>query len=92
MAGPLYAADPPETLRSEELDGLTAIFHRRSGLTHILAPPAPQILDALARGPAGAAEIVARISEKFDLAEEDSEAAIAARLAELEAAGLVWRA
>ena len=91
MAGPLYAADPPETIRAEELDGLTAIFHRRSGLTHILAPPAPQILDALARGPADPAEILARISEQFDLAAEDGEAAIAARLAELEAAGLVWR-
>lgn len=91
MAGPLYAADPPETIRTEELDGLTAIFHRRSGLTHILAPPAPQILAALARGPAGPAEILARIAERFDLAGDDSEGAIAARLGELEAAGLVWR-
>ena len=56
MAASLYAADPPETIRTFELEGLTLLYHRRSGLTHILAPPAPQILTALARGPASAAD------------------------------------
>ncbi len=92
MAASLYAADPPETLRSVELEGLTLVYHRRSGLTHILAPPAPQILAALAAGPASAAEIVERIGEGFEVEADDPAAAIAARLAELEAAGLVWRA
>jgi PqqD family protein of HPr-rel-A system len=91
MAASLYAADPPESLRTVELEGLTLLYHRRSGLTHILAPPAPQILAALAAGPADATEIVARIGEDFELDSEDPAAAIAARLAELEAAGLVWR-
>ena len=91
MAASLYAADPPETLRTVELEGLTLLYHRRSGLTHILAPPAPQILAALAAGPADAAEIAARIGERFELESEDPRASIAARLAELEAAGLVWR-
>jgi PqqD family protein of HPr-rel-A system len=91
MAASLYAADPPETLRLVELEGLTLLYHRRSGLTHILAPPAPQILAALAAGPADAAAIVARIGADFEVEAEDPAAAIAARLAELEAAGLVWR-
>jgi PqqD family protein of HPr-rel-A system len=91
MAASLYAADPPETVRSVELEGLTLLYHRRSGLTHILAPPAPQILAALAAGPADSAEIVARIAADFDVEAEDPAGAIAARLAELEAAGLVWR-
>jgi PqqD family protein of HPr-rel-A system len=91
MAASLYAADPPETVRTVELEGLTLLYHRRSGLTHILAPPAPQILAALAAGPASPAEIAARIGEEFELEAEDPAAAIAARLAELEAAGLVWR-
>jgi PqqD family protein of HPr-rel-A system len=91
MAASLYAADPPETLRFVELEGLTLLYHRRSGLTHILAPPAPQILAALAAGPADAAGIIARIGTDFEVAAEDPGAAIAARLAELEAAGLVWR-
>ncbi|HEX8667111.1 MAG TPA: HPr-rel-A system PqqD family peptide chaperone [Allosphingosinicella sp.] len=91
MAGARYAADPPRLIRSVELDGLTAIYHRRSGLTHILAPPAPQILEALAGEPGTAAEIAARIGERFEIAEEDVASALEARLGELEAAGLVWR-
>jgi PqqD family protein of HPr-rel-A system len=89
VAGPRYVADSPEASRTLELDGLTALYHRPSGLTHILAPPAPQILAALAGRPGDAAEIVARIAADFELEAEDTEAAIAARLAELEAAGLV---
>jgi PqqD family protein of HPr-rel-A system len=91
MAASLYAADPAETLSFVELEGLTLLYHRRSGLTHILAPPAPQILAALAAGPADAAAIVDRIAAAFELEADDPAAAIAARLAELEAAGLVWR-
>ena len=91
MAASLYAADPPETLHSVALEGLTLLYHRRSGLTHILAPPAPQILAALAAGPADAAGIVERIGADFEVEAEDPARAIAARLSELEAAGLVWR-
>jgi PqqD family protein of HPr-rel-A system len=91
MAATLYAADPLETMRTVELEGLTLLYHRVSGLTHFLAPPAPQILSALSDGPASAAQIAARISEAYEIESEDPPAAIAARLAELEAAGLVWR-
>jgi PqqD family protein of HPr-rel-A system len=89
LSGPRYVADTPDTVRVVELDGLTALYHRPSGLTHILAPPAPQILSALAGKPGDAAEIVARIAADFELEAEDAEGAIGARLAELEAAGLV---
>jgi len=81
-----------EASRIVALDGLVALYHRPSGLTHILAPPAPQILEALAGRPGDATEIVARIAADFELEAEDAEAAIGARLAELEAAGLVRRA
>ncbi len=91
MAASLYAADPPEAMRVEQLEGLTLLYHRKSGLTHFLAPPAPQILAALAAGPASAAEIATRMGESFEIESEDPAAAIAARLAELEAAGLVRR-
>lgn len=91
MAASLYAADPPEAMRTAEVEGLTLLYHRKSGLTHFLAPPAPQILAALAMGPASAAAIAARMGEIFDIESEDPAAAIGARLAELEAAGLVWR-
>jgi PqqD family protein of HPr-rel-A system len=91
MAGPLYAADPPELMREVELEGLTLLYHRPSGQTHILAPPAPQILAALAAGPAVPAEVAVRMAQSFEIEGDDPAAIIAARLAELEAAGLVWR-
>ncbi len=92
MAGPVYIADPSEAVRAFELDGLIALFHRPSGMTHILAAPAPQILAALAEAPGDAAAIVERMAEAFEILAEDKEAAIEARLAELEAAGLLRRA
>jgi PqqD family protein of HPr-rel-A system len=92
MAGPRYIADSPELSRRLGLDGLTLLYHRPSGMTHILAPPAPQILSALAAGPADAAVLLERMAGEFEVEAEDSAAALEARLAELEAAGLVRRA
>jgi PqqD family protein of HPr-rel-A system len=90
MAGPRYIADPEGLIRKVELDSLTALFHLPSGMTHIVAPPAPQILDALAGSSADAEELAERLSASFEI--EGGEEAMAARLAELEAAGLVRRA
>ena len=93
MAQILYHADPPEERCLVQLDGLTALFHRPSGTTHILAPPAPEILDALADGPGSPATILARLERKFALADDEGSLdALASRLAELERAGLVWQA
>lgn len=92
MAGPRFIADSAEQVRKVELDGLTALFHLPSGMTHILAPPAPQILDALAGRSGDVAEIIVRMRAHFDIEAEDETEAVAARLAELEAAGLVRRA
>jgi PqqD family protein of HPr-rel-A system len=90
MAGPRYIADPPALVRRVELDGHTALFHAPSGISHILAPPAPQILEALAGEAADADALLARIGARFEV--EGGAEALRARLAELEAAGLVSRA
>jgi PqqD family protein of HPr-rel-A system len=90
MAGPLYIADPQDEVKAVPLDGLTAVFHRPSGNTHLLAPPAPQILEALAGSAADAEGLLVRIADRFEI--EGGAEALAARLAELEAAGLVRRA
>ena len=90
MAGPVYIADEEGAVRAVPLDGLVALFHAPSGMTHIVAPPAPQILEALREGPGDARAILARITELYDVDGDDD--AIRARLAELEAAGLVRRA
>jgi PqqD family protein of HPr-rel-A system len=103
MAGAVYIADPEAAIHAVALDGLTLLFHAPSGMTHIVAAPAPEILGALREGPANAAELMRRLRMRFDLeggagAEAPGsgsgagEAAIHARLDELEAAGLVRRA
>lgn len=92
MALPVFAADPPQELRIVPLDGLVALFHLPSGTTHVVAPPAPQILEALHQGPGDARSILARIAARYEIEEGEAREAIAARLGELEAAGLVRRA
>jgi PqqD family protein of HPr-rel-A system len=90
MPDPVYAADPPGALRRVDLDGLAALFHAPSGMTHVVASPASEILEALAEGPADAEAILGRMRRRYEL--DGDAAAVAARLAELEQAGLVWRA
>jgi PqqD family protein of HPr-rel-A system len=86
MADPVYIAGEA---RAVALDGLTVLYHEPSGMTHIVAPPVPEILDALRAGPADAAELLRRLRERFAF---EGEEAIHARLDELELAGLVQRA
>jgi PqqD family protein of HPr-rel-A system len=85
-----YQAAPPETLRIVPLDALTLIYHRSSGITHIVDSPVPEILETLADGPLAPPELLVRLGEAFDLADADPEA-LAARLDELAAVGLVER-
>lgn len=83
-----YRAPPPEALLTTGLDALTAVFHRPSGITHLLASPAPEILALLAETPLDADDLLARLAARFDLADADRDALVA-RLDELVAAGLV---
>lgn len=89
MAGPAYIADAESAVTAVALDGLTVLFHASSGMTHIVASPAPEILAALRQGPADAGELLRRLRARFDF---DGDEAIHARLGELETAGLVRRA
>lgn len=91
MTGPAYTADPPAARTSVALETLVTIFHAPSGMTHLLAPPAPEILDALAQGPADAATILARLADGHAIEGDDALLSVSARLDELEASGLVWR-
>jgi len=91
MAGSTYIADADVLACTELLEGLTILFQAQSGRTHILAPPAPEILEALAGRAGDADAVLERIGARFELDAEDAAGAIAARLAELEGAGLVHR-
>jgi len=83
-----FRAPPVEALLIAELDAFTAIFHRPSGITHLLASPAPEILAALATDTLDVDALLARLSARFDIGDPRREA-LAARLDELAAAGLV---
>ncbi len=91
MSGARYRAAPPSALRVVPLDALTLIYHRASGITHIVDAPVPEILDILGAAALTPAELLARLEAEFDLADGDR-AALAARLDELVVAGLVERA
>ena len=73
------------------LDEFTAVYHRASGITHLLTEPAPQILAILGEGGLSLDALLDRLGLDYDLADGTREA-LAARLAELVEAGLVERA
>jgi len=91
VSQPRYVADPDGEVRTVQLDGLALLFHRPSGMTHIVAPPAPQILEALRLGPADIGELLGRLRAWYDFEVDEDMEALEARVAELEAAGLVAR-
>ena len=91
MTGARFQTDPEECVRTVALDGLSVLFHAPSGMTHLVAPPAPPSLEALRLGPADAGEILARMRAWYDLEGAEAADAVEARLEELEAAGLVSR-
>ena len=70
------------------LDEFTAVYHRASGITHLLTEPAPQILAILGEGGLSLDALLGRLGLDYDLADGTCEA-LAARLAELVEAGLV---
>ncbi len=83
----IYKAPSADALLVAPLDAFTAVFHRASGITHLLTEPAPQILQALGDGLTLDA-LLARLAADYDLADADRDA-LAARLDELVVSGLV---
>lgn len=88
-----YRAEEAANLLIRPLDALTLIYHRRSGMTHVVASPVPEMLRAMESDAVGAPELLARLSRDYDLSGEGEAllAAIAARLEELAALGLAER-
>lgn len=86
-----YRAADRASLRIVPLDVLTALYHRASGQTHIVEAPVPEILTALGDETLGIPAILERLARDYALVDPDP-AALADRLEELAAAGLVTRA
>ena len=85
-----YRAAPADTMLAVQLDMLTAIYHRASGQTHLMASPAPEILAVLAGGESSAEALLDRLRVEYDLVDADR-ASLIARLEELVETGLVER-
>ena len=83
-----YAAPPADAILVAELDAFTALFHRASGITHLLVSPAPEIIGALSVEPLSLDALLVALTRDYDLADADH-VALAARVDELVAAGLV---
>jgi PqqD family protein of HPr-rel-A system len=87
---PSYRAEPASERIVQPLDMMTLIYQRRSGVTHIVAEPVPEILAAMGNDVCDAALIAARLAANYDLGNaQEARAVIAARLAELATLGLV---
>ncbi|HSX56909.1 MAG TPA: HPr-rel-A system PqqD family peptide chaperone [Sphingomonas sp.] len=83
-----YRAAAAATLRIVPLDVLTLIYHRASGITHVVDSPVPELLDALGEQALTLDETLAALAAAHDLIDPDRDA-LAARLDELVVAGLV---
>ncbi|MEG3087304.1 HPr-rel-A system PqqD family peptide chaperone [Sphingomonas sp. PB4P5] len=83
----LFRAARVESLRVAWLDDFTVVYHRPSGITHLLTAPAPEILAMLGEAGLSLPELQVRLAAAFELG--DADGALAARLDELVAAGLV---
>ena len=87
-----YIAEPADQFWVEPLDAMTLVYQRRSGITHMVAEPVPEILAAMGGETVSAAMLVTTLSDQFDLGtDEDAEAVVAARLEELAELGLIQR-
>jgi PqqD family protein of HPr-rel-A system len=85
-----FKTDPQQAFLISELDTLCAIYDRRSGVTHVVADPVPQILSALCDNCFDEEALWARLARDFDLADTaETRAALSVRLDEMVAVGLV---
>ena len=89
MAERLFRSVRAETLRIDFLDDFTLVYHRASGITHLLNAPAPEILATLGEAGMSFSALADALATEFVLPDLDAEA-LAARLDELAAAGLVF--
>jgi PqqD family protein of HPr-rel-A system len=87
-----YRAEPADQRLVEPLDAIALIYQRRSGITHMVAEPVPEILAVMGDDSVDAADVLGRLAASFDLGDtEDALATVEARLEELAELGLVER-
>ncbi len=90
----VYRRDAADAVDVCVLDDLTLFYHHRSGQTHMVISPVPEIMDRMADGaPVTAQAMHDRLARDFDLGPQaEALAEIGAHLDALVALGLVRRA
>nr|WP_311267142.1 HPr-rel-A system PqqD family peptide chaperone [Sphingobium sp. WCS2017Hpa-17] len=86
-----YLRDAADAVTACILDDLTLFYHHRSGQTHMVISPVPEIMERMADGaPVTAQTMHDRLARDFELGPEaDAVTEIAAHLDALVALGLV---
>ena len=86
-----YRIDPRDACLTCALDDLTLLYHGRSGQTHMVISPVPEILRAMQDGATLTVnDLWHRLVQSYDLGDrDDALAQIGAQLEALEALGLV---
>ncbi|QBM77707.1 HPr-rel-A system PqqD family peptide chaperone [Sphingomonas sp. AAP5] len=80
-----------ESLSIVHLDSFSAVYHRASGITHLITAPAPEILATLGEAGMTRAALLQRLVRDYALGDADADV-LRERLDELVATGLVSRA
>jgi len=63
----LYYRDSADAVVEHDLDGLRLVFHRPSGITHIIASPLPEIWSLLDEQGCSAEALWRQLSDHYDL-------------------------
>lgn len=87
----LYRMARAESLSIVHLDSFSAVYHRASGITHLITAPAPEILATLGEAGMTRAALLERLARDYALGDGDADV-LRERLEELVASGLVSRA
>ncbi|MBW6523877.1 HPr-rel-A system PqqD family peptide chaperone [Sphingomonas sp. RHCKR47] len=88
MSATRLRAPPADAFLICELGGLFALFHRPSGMTHLLASPAPELLELLGERALTRHELLAALNARYEVTDAADDL-LDARLDELIAVGLV---
>lgn len=87
-----YRLAPSDVLIHHDLDSMSLIFDRRSGITHMVADPVTAIIEVMGETAASVESIAEMLSSRFDVEKEvDVAEIVLARLEELRDLGLVQR-
>jgi PqqD family protein of HPr-rel-A system len=89
-----YRLDRRDSCRVCPLDDLVLLYHPRSGQTHMVISPVPEMLERMVDGaPVTASDLLDRLARDYDLGPRDvALAQVAAQLEALAALGLVCAA